>query len=309
MPQIVFHCAPTHAITGGIKYFFRMAEALRELGLDAVICEQDAKRPLWFTSTAPIVGPSHLRPDASQICVIPEDQLHFLGDGRPQKRVIYVQNHFYAGALVGDGMTYRDYGVRDVISATRIIDAYVRQRHPNVRSHLVPYGIDTALFKPAQRKRDVIAYLPRKRPVEANYLRDSFRTTFPDLRGWDWQPLVNASETEVANAMGEASVFLSLGRLESLGLTPLEAMASGCVVAGFTGIGGQEYASSANGFWAAEDDFPSCIAQLRSAVELAQNISAARVAYHEACWATLSNYSQAAFVSGVKRAWEAILKR
>ena len=69
-----------------------------------------------------------------------------------------------------------------------------------------------------------------------------------------------------AAAMGEAGVFLSLGRLESLGLTPLEAMACGCIVAGFTGIGGQEYASPANGFWAAEDDFPSCIKQLRAAL-------------------------------------------
>jgi glycosyltransferase involved in cell wall biosynthesis len=196
----------------------------------------------------------------------------------------------------------------DVISTTRSIDAYVRHRHPGVTSHLVPYGIDTGVFKPAQTKREAIAYLPRKRPIEASYLRDSFRHAFPDLRGWDWWPLVNESEANVAAAMGEAGVFLSLGRLESLGLTPLEAMACGCIVAGFTGIGGREYASPANGFWAAEDDFPSCIKQLRAAVGLAQSNALPRVAYHEACWATLANYSQAAFVDAVKRTWEAIVK-
>ena len=148
----------------------------------------------------------------------------------------------------------------------------------------MPYGIDTGVFKPAQTKREAIAYLPRKRPIEANYLRNSFRHAFPDLRGWDWWPLVNESEANVAAAMGEAGVFLSLGRLESLGLTPLEAMACGCIVAGFTGIGGQEYASPANGFWAAEDDFPSCIKQLRAAVELAQSNKLPRVAYHEMLW-------------------------
>jgi glycosyltransferase involved in cell wall biosynthesis len=40
--------------------------------------------------------------------------------------------------------------------------------------------------------------------------------------------------------------------LESFGLVPLEAMASGAIVVGFHGYGGQEYARPENGFW-----FPS----------------------------------------------------
>ena len=207
-----------------------MTEALRGLGFNAIICEENTQRPLSFTSTAPIMGPDHLQPDADQIFVIPEDQLHIVDTLThwPQKRVIYVQNEFYSGAHLDDGLSYRDYGVTDVISTTRSIDAYIRHRHPSVKSHLVPYGIDIGIFKPAQTKREAIAYLPRKRPIEANYLRDSFRYAFPDLRRWDWWPLVNESEANVAAAMGEAGVFLSLGRLESLGLTPLEAMACGC---------------------------------------------------------------------------------
>jgi hypothetical protein len=310
MRQIVFRCPPTKAVTGGIKHLFKMAEVLRELGFDAIVCVDNGQRPIWFASTAPIIEFDQLRPDANQILVIPEDQLHVLPTIThwPQKLVIYIQNEFYSGAQLSDGLSYRDYGVMDVISTTRSIDAYIRHRHPGVKSHLVPYAIDTGVFKPAQIKREAIAYLPRKRPIEASYLRDSFRYAFPDLRGWDWWPLVNESEANVAAAMGEAGVFLSLGRLESLGLTPLEAMACGCVVAGFTGIGGREYATPANGFWAAEDDFPSCIKQLRAAVELAQTNSLPRVAYHEACWATLAKYSQHAFVAGVRMAWEAILK-
>jgi glycosyltransferase involved in cell wall biosynthesis len=230
-------------------------------------------------------------------------------NGWPQKRVIYNQNHFYGAAQIADGLTYRDYGVTDVISASRAIDAHVRHRHPGVTSHLVPYGIDPALFRPAPRKRDAIVYLPRKRSVEAAYLRDSFRYTFPEFRRWEWWPLANATEAEVAAAMGEARVFLSLGRLEALGLTPLEAMSCGCVVAGFTGIGGLEYAKTANGFWAAEDDFPLCLQQLRAAVKLADSDSAERAAYDEACRATLAHYSRAKFVSEAKIAWETILQR
>jgi hypothetical protein len=46
-------------------------------------------------------------------------------------------------------------------------------------------------------------------------------------------------------------------------------------------------------------------AQLRSAVELAHSNFEARVAYHEACWATVANYSQAEFVAAVKKVWDA----
>jgi len=185
MAEIIFRCPPTRVATGGIKHLFKMTEALRGLGFDAIVCEDRAQRPFWFASTAPIVGPDHLRPDANQIYVIPEDQLHFFAaiEHWPQKRVIYVQNEFYSGAQLGDRSSYRDYGVMDVISTTRSIDAYIKYRHPDVTSHLVPYGIDTGLFKPAQTKREAIAYLPRKRPIEAAYLRDSFRFAFPDLRG------------------------------------------------------------------------------------------------------------------------------
>ena len=104
--------------------------------------------------------------------------------------------------------------------------------------------------------------------------------------------------------MGIAKVFLSLSRLEGFGLTPLEAMASGCVVAGFTGIGGREYAIPDNGFWADEDDFPACVAGLAKAVEL----SAAPEKYRVACQKTLALYTPETFKKGVKEAWDGILE-
>ena len=52
----------------------------------------------------------------------------------------------------------------------------------------------------------------------------------------------------------------------------LEALASGCLVAGFTGVaGGTDSATARNGFWAAEDDLPACVDQLARAVQLAMD--------------------------------------
>jgi glycosyltransferase involved in cell wall biosynthesis len=122
--------------------------------------------------------------------------------------------------------------------------------------------------------------MPRKRAIEAVYIRDMFRFTYPHYRHWEWREISNVGEAEAARMMGEARVFLSLSRLEGLGLTPLEAMASGCVVAGFTGIGGREYATPDNGFWVNENDFPACNTALAQAVE--QSLASGE-AYKAAC--------------------------
>ncbi len=53
-------------------------------------------------------------------------------------------------------------------------------------------------------------------------------------------------------------------------MTVLEAMACGCLVAGFSGVaGGSDSATGANGLWAAEDDLIACTQRLAQAVQLA----------------------------------------
>ena len=173
----------------------------------------------------------------------------------PQKKVILSQNHFYSAYRLPDLDTYAAHKVTDVICTSHAIFDHARLRHPDVRAHIVPYSIDRTLFQPGE-KEDIIAFLPRKRPIEAAYIRDLFRALHPKYRHWKWHEVSNVGEGDVAKAMSRAKVFLSLSRLEGFGLTPLEAMAADCIVAGFTGIGGKEYAKPENGFWADEDDFP-----------------------------------------------------
>lgn len=222
----------------------------------------------------------------------------------PQEKVVYNQNHFYSP--LPDVADYAAFGVKHVLCTSRAIDGYVQLRHPGVVAHLIPYAIDRSLFRPLA-KRNRIAFMPRKRRIEADYIRDLFRFLHPQLRDWEWQELSKLPEAGIARGMGEAKVFLSLGRLEGFGLTPLEAMACDCVVAGFTGIGGREYASAANGFWAPEDDFPACLEQIAAAIDLAEQDNTRRQAHRAACEKTLSDFTPETFQRAVKVAWEGIL--
>lgn len=310
--QIVFFCPPVSVINGGIKHIFRMAEALIAQGRDAVVFEQSGQRPSWFASTAPIVGQGLFTCGADHFYVLPEDQPHILADFAklPQPKAVYSQNHFYGALGLAKGpSSYAGYGVTAVLCSSRTIFDHCRLRHPDVDAYVVPCAVDPARFVPAAEKKNTIAFMPRKRPVEAAYIRDMFRFSYPEYRDWEWLEIANVSETEAARRMGEAKVFLSLSRLEGFGLTPLEAMAAGCVVAGFTGIGGREYAAAENGFWVAEDDFGACVAALAEAARLSESASAELESFQKACRQTLALYTPQTFDVGVKAAWEAILSK
>lgn len=306
--RIVFFCPPVSVINGGIKHIFKMAESLIAQGRDAVVFEQNGQRPSWFASTAPVVGQGVLSLTAECVYVLPEDQPRILSDFSrfPQRKVIYSQNHFYGALGIASAQSYADYGVTDILCSSRTIYEHCRVRHPTIRSSVVPCAVDQNLFKPSDRKGNIIAYMPRKRPIEALYLRDMFRFSYPHLRDWQWQEITNVSEGEAAKAMGDARVFLSLSRLEGFGLTPLEAMAAGCVVAGFTGISGREYASPENGFWVGEDDFPACVEAIARAAELSGASGVEADLYRNNCLKTLSEYTPEAFHKGVKDAWDAV---
>jgi hypothetical protein len=309
--RIVFFCPSVTVINGGIKHIFRMAEALIDQGRDAVVFEPNGKRPGWFTSIAPIVGQDIFTADADQIYVLPEDQPHILADFAklPQRKAIYSQNHFYGALGLPNGGSYADYGVTDILCSSKTIYDHCRLRHPAVRAHIVPCAVDTR-FTP-RAKQNAIAFMPRKRFIEANYLRDMFRFQHPEFKDWQWREIDNMSEDDAAHALGEAKVFLSLSRLEGFGLTPLEAMASGCIVSGFTGIGGRDYATPQNGFWVAEDDFPAGLDALAQAVRLClgkDDEGGVTLERHKAaCAGTLAAFTPGTFRQGVKHAWSAIL--
>lgn len=301
-------CPPTEKQTGGIKCIFRMAAALHRLGYDAVVSVRNKSRPAWFENDVPVFGREIFRPSPDQVVVLPEDQPLVLERfaERPQRKVVYCQNHFYAAKSMQDSRTYADFGVSHILCSGRTVYDFCRHRHPDVPAHVIPIGVNPELFYP-RTKSERIAYIPRKRPVEATYIRDLFRFDYPLFRDIPWLQLRDKSEQEIAEVVGGSSVFLVLHKLDSLPLTGLEAMASGCVVAGFTGIGGGEYARPENGFWADDNDLSTCVRGLAEAVWLSRDMGPRRAAYAAACAQMVARYTPATFDEAVRAAWVEIV--
>jgi glycosyltransferase involved in cell wall biosynthesis len=81
-------------------------------------------------------------------------------------------------------------------------------------------------------------------------------------------------------------------------------MASGCVVAGYTGGGGRDFATPENGFWvAAEDDWEGAADALAEAAEVTATGGPALAQRLEAGRETAHLWSYASFRRALEEVW------
>lgn len=305
--RIIYFSPPPTRITGGIKTMFRHVEMLVEAGIDAHVAIKEAARPTWFDSSAPLLPIEARGYRASDVLVFSEDQPTILRYFRRIRlhKVVFCQNPFYAWYGIGSSRDLAKEGVRTLLAVSESVAAYLRSRYAGLPVATVPCAVDTTLFRPAA-KRLQVAYAPRKRPIEAKFVLDWANHR---LKGEvPFVQISGMSESQVAVILGESAVFLALSRLEALPLMPLEAMAGGCLVAGFTGIGGREYAHPANGFWCEEDDCAACVDAVVRAVELARAATPECEAMRAAGERTAATYSLPAVAERLVAFWRAEAK-
>lgn len=268
--RIAYLSWPATEIAGGIKMVFRHVEVLREAGLDAVVATPRGEPPAWFETTAPLIEFAKLE-EGRDVLVFPENHHEMLKRFVPwrNRKVVFCQNPFMVIRGLGGGRDYAEFGVSGILCAGRYVADYCQRRFPSLPLAIVPVCVDHERFGCQGPKRLQIAYTPRKRPFEAAVIRDLCLARHPEFHALPWIEIDGVSETEVAAILNETAVYLALCRFEATGLTILEAMAAGCVVAGFTGQGGRQYASARNGFWVEEDDCFACADALAQAIRLA----------------------------------------
>jgi hypothetical protein len=307
--RIVYVCWPPTEISGGIRTAFRHVETLCEHGIEAAIATPAGQTPNWFQPKCAVVNLEGYQPH-DDILVFPENNHAFLAAfaNLPNEKWVLCQNQFMAYRGLNGKADYSDFGVMGVICPSYAILDFAARRFPHLQTDYVPYCIDPALFSCGRQKKLQIAFAPRKRPLEAQFIRDLFHHENPDLRSVSWLSIHGVSETQVAEQLRGAAVFLSLNRFESFGLTSLEALACGCLTVGFTGWGAQEYATSANGFWVAEDDCFACVSRLADAVREVRATSPRWPATISAGLRTAANYSPQAFSERLLSFWQSRIR-
>jgi len=253
--RLLFVCYPdTNHTIGGVKQIYRQVELLHHQGWDAqVLQEQPGFRPDWFESGAPVLdvasyvasGPSAER----DLIVLPETWLTNLPSYLPGiPKVIFNQNAFYTFGLEGrcEESTLELYQHADIKGVVTVSEdshnLLVRGCGvPADRCHVVLNGIDPSLFHAPALKLRRIVFMGRK---HADHLRKVILMARrrPALARYGFKELPRLKHEEVAQELREALLFLSCGHPEGFGLPLAEAIASGCLVVGYHGLGGRDFA-------------------------------------------------------------------
>ena len=246
---------------GGIRVQARHVELLREAGVDAALWfRTPGYRLPWFETTAPFLGGDQLELTEHDLLVVPELYLLPGVDPAPGvRKVIFNQNHFLTFWSWRDSTAYPGWDpAPEVWAVSRESRDVLERLHPELPVHLIPNPVDTDLFRPGPARTRQIAWMPRRRPLEAAVLERLLRN---DRRaaGVDLAVLAELSESQVVEALGRTSVFVALGISEGFGLPVAEALAAGCLVVGYPAGGGEEL-FEAPGTWRIDDARPQLLA-------------------------------------------------
>jgi len=255
---------------GGPRITNRHVALLRRNGYDARLLLTEVDGDPFFDQTD--VKVDLLSPDMvirrSDIFVTPEPWANFIRrvSQLPVRSLIFCQNHYYLTHGLPNGQSFEEAGVHGVFCCSTVIADFLKENYGLAEVPVVRNAIDLELFHP-RPKVPKIAYMPRKMRNESAFIEGLFRRRHPKWRDVPWVRIAGMTEAEVAKAMGESAVFLALGRMEGFGLPPLEALASGCLVVGFTADGGREFATPENGYWFDHEDHTGVVDALARALE------------------------------------------
>jgi len=197
----------------------------------------------WHGYTVPIIWLED-RPQfgADDIWVLPEIMLDLMqkSQGFAGQRIVFALSWSPAYARLQPGQRWQDYGITQVIAKSPTI-----QRHlawsMEIDVTLIPEAIDPVkyTYQPAQ-KRPQIAYMTRKDRT-GEWLQGVLTRKYPQLAEYNWLALRDMDEATYAQHLRESTVYLATTLQEGMHVSVLEAMACGCLVVGYGGIGGNDY--------------------------------------------------------------------
>ena len=244
----IFHILPTKLdVSGGVKVHYQLAALERRMGYEAyVVFDEPDQHVQWFAHDVPEISWATMKSiaDRKNDLIVGWENVEPLYRSGFVNKVMYVQGSVF----IDRSQPY--YGLDVWFSSA--FNAAALPQFVEHDTYLVQPYIDALTF---WNDRASEIDLWRERPTRVliqerkfgwrvidNILAEATEMSLPTAQLM--QPmtvLADCPEEDFAYALRTAQIFIAHSFPEGLGLPPLEAMASGCLVVGFTGGGGSDY--------------------------------------------------------------------
>ena len=232
--------------SGAVKQTYRHVDILNSLGILACVAYQNPDfRCTWFENTTNVMSWNDIEMTADDYLVLGETSPSvppIAGADRSAK-VVLCQNPFQSVLGFDKNLwlirqIYKEAAA--VLCPSKMAESKLRFMFPSSRVLRFQYSFDRPPWAYTDQKEKLVAVVPRDMEVLINAI-----IAVTSLKwvpgGWSLVRIKDMAEASVASNLRRCAVFLSLSDKTGFGMPPVEAMACGCVVVGFSGFGGSEY--------------------------------------------------------------------
>lgn len=323
-----FYLPPLKAMSGGMYVIVDLARHLSDAGNHVELAIQPGSSFMaGLSHNLPVTFMDSLKLEPNDRFIVPEGWPNALAYGLHAKAecCVYVQNWAFLHGHLPQGVQWKQLPVR-MFAVSDPVALFIYETTGIVAPVIRP-AVDATLFYPGnaqlQNHKTRIAWMPRKNRGLARQIQLAWaaRVSAFSLPETEWVEIRDCQREEVGQIMRECDVFLATGFPEGFALPPLEAMACGCLVTGFAGMGGWDYMRQAlphgyeppfrlrnvpwgaNGFYAADGDALGAVIGLEAAVSAAKGKNETFSAIREAGLRTAGWYSPQRQSSGILELW------
>ena len=244
MGDIFYFCPDFSPPSGGTRRLYRHVHHLNNQGLKAFIVHLKKGFTLtWHGYKVPVLWlEDNLSFAADDILVFPEGMPFLMKQTQSLNcnRVAIVLNWSYVFNSLPKGENWKDYNINRAITPSPLIRDFL-EWSMEIDVALVDNYIDTSkyAYKP-EKKKNKITYMKRK-DASGEIMRFIFARKEGLIKSWEWMSLNDMNEEKYSEHINESRIFIATSTQEGMPTAVLEAMASGCIVAGYSGIGGNDY--------------------------------------------------------------------
>lgn len=250
---IFYYCYSHERPTGGQKHTYQHVDILNRHGYKAFAFHTKKDFRLnWFENETKVIdfeGLKKIYDPARDYLVLPEDLgtklLEF-----PGRKVVFNKNLYNGFQVFGWEMPpaypYQDPTVVCAFAVSEHNREYLQFAYPHLKVLRVDPGVDGGVFAhtPLREKRRIISCV-QKAPglllTLYHALQSRAAAGLNNLKEFEWVFLDGRTEQEVAAVLRDSLLFVFTSIEEGLGRMPVEAMSSGCLVAGFASGPMKEY--------------------------------------------------------------------
>jgi hypothetical protein len=312
MSRILYIAPDVDQPRGGVTVIYDHVAVLREHGLEAfVVHASPGFRYRFARCEVPVLdASSSLHVVETDTLVVPEDYPGAIKRCKNIlcRKVLFCQNHYQIFQGMAPGETWSDYGFSTYLCVSAPIQQSLKKWF-GVSANIVRPFIDAACFASESKLIEppiIVACMPRKGIGNIRFVQGLLAgDRGAGVARLSWLAIDGVPIKEVCDHLRRAHIYLATSVREGLGLPPLEAMAAGCLVVGFAGGGGLDYASSDNGVWVEDDNAWALAEALEQTVVALTDPDAASLldAKRAAGRLTASTYNRARFERDLMAFW------